>query len=140
MRFVGGVKTREEAWRHLAMILGHWQLRGYGMFAVERKDDGAFLGRIGPHFPEGWPALEIGWLLGPEHQGRGYAIEAARASTKFAFEVLGAERVVSLIDPDNRSSLAVARRLGEHRDGTFDNHGLPAEIHVLDRKTWEAQA
>ena len=141
MHFLGGVKTREEAWRHLAMILGHWQIRGYGMFAVERQEDGAFLGRIGPHRPEGWPGLEVGWLLGPEHQGRGYASEAARASVAFAFEHLSAVEVIHLIDPGNRPSVALARRLGavHTRDFRFPDSGLEAQVYTLSRGGLAAQ-
>ena len=60
MRYLGG-KTfdRLEAWRHLAFIVGHWQLRGYGHWAVEEKATGTLVGRVGFLNPEGWPAFEL---------------------------------------------------------------------------------
>src|ERR1700744_2052993 len=64
---------RDEAWRSLASQIGHWTLRGYGRWAVERKSDGAFMGPVGMINPEGWPALEIGWTLGKAYWGHGYA-------------------------------------------------------------------
>src|SRR6056297_904919 len=76
----GGALDRETTWRHIAMMLGHWQIRGYGLFAVEDRRDGTFLGRVGFIHPEGWPGFAIGWLIGPEYAGRGYATEAAEAA------------------------------------------------------------
>ena len=55
MRYLGGTLSREDAWRQMAMLLGHWQLRGYGMWALEERATGAFVGRLGFHRPEGWP-------------------------------------------------------------------------------------
>lgn len=62
MRYIGVGQplSRSEAWRNMAMILGHWQLRGYGLWAVEEKAGGAMIGRIGCWYPEGWPDCEIG--------------------------------------------------------------------------------
>ena len=69
-RFVGDGEPldRMNAWRSMAMLLGHWQLRGYGMWAIELKDSGEFVGRVGLHRPEGWPDLELGWMLKPSQR------------------------------------------------------------------------
>lgn len=113
MRHLGGrVWSRTESWRHMATMLGHWTLRGYGSWAVERREDGAFLGRVGCIEPDGWPGFEVGWTLGREHWGHGYATEAATAALRWARDVLGKDRVVHLIADDNERSAAVARRLG----------------------------
>ena len=122
-RFVGGVKSRADAWRALAMQLGHWRLRGYGLFVVEEKASGAFAGWSGPYYPEGWPEPELGWALAARFQGKGYATEATRAARDFAYGALGWTTAVSLIDPDNHASLRVAERLGARRDGVFDLRG-----------------
>lgn len=79
MRYMGGALDREGTWRQIAWMLGHWQIRGHGLFAVEDRSDGTFLGRVGFIHPEGWPGFEIGWLIGPGYAGRGYATEAATA-------------------------------------------------------------
>ena len=63
MRFLDKPVSRQEAWRNMAMVLGHWQLRGYGMWAVEEKESGEMVGRVGCWRPEGWPGLEVGWTL-----------------------------------------------------------------------------
>ncbi len=113
MRFFGGeALERPAAWRHIALFTGHWALRGYGIWAVERREDGAFVGRSGLWWPEGWPGLEVGWVLAREHWGRGYATEAGAAARDWAFGHLDADRVIALIDADNDRSAAVARRLG----------------------------
>lgn len=104
--------NRAEAWRSMAMALGHWAIRGYGFFSVERKADSQWVGRVGPWFPEGWPAPEVGWTLGPEYWGHGYATEAARASLDFARDVLGWRSVVHVIMEGNAASVAVAERIG----------------------------
>ena len=114
--FIGGTKSREEAWRQIAMYLGHWTLRGYGQWAVEVKRTGRVIGRAGAWFPEGWPELEIGWTLARDVWGEGYATEAGQAAMAWAFESLGLERVASVVDVDNARSRAVAVRLGMSLD------------------------
>lgn len=109
----GEPMSRADAWRNMATIVGHWSLRGYGMWVVERKADGAFIGRVGMHNPETWPGVEVGWTLGKEYWGQGYATEAARAAMTYAFLVHSLERVISVIQIDNVASQAVAMRLGE---------------------------
>jgi RimJ/RimL family protein N-acetyltransferase len=47
MRFLGGPVAREQAWRHMALLTGHWALRGYGQWLLERRDDGRFVGALG---------------------------------------------------------------------------------------------
>ena len=66
MRYLGDGQplTRSIVWRQLAMIVGHWQLKGYGMWAVEERSTGELIGRIGLFNPEGWPGFELGWVLG----------------------------------------------------------------------------
>ncbi|WP_299413626.1 GNAT family N-acetyltransferase [Acaryochloris sp. IP29b_bin.148] len=104
--------SRKETWCQMAMFLGHWSLRGYGMWAVENRQSLEFLGRVGFHHPEGWPGFEIGWVLGKQHWGKGFATEAGRVALAFAFTKLGRDSVISLIHPQNAASIAVAKRLG----------------------------
>jgi RimJ/RimL family protein N-acetyltransferase len=68
----GRPRNRFEAWQSFAGQVGHWQLRGFGMFVVFERATGAFVGRVGPWFPEGWPGLEVGWSLISDYWGRGY--------------------------------------------------------------------
>jgi RimJ/RimL family protein N-acetyltransferase/catechol 2,3-dioxygenase-like lactoylglutathione lyase family enzyme len=140
MRFIadGAPLSREDAWRNLAMILGHWALRGFGLWAAEERATGALIGRIGFFEPEGWPGFEVGWLLARSHQGRGLATEGARAALDFAFLALGRVRVISLIHLDNAPSIRVAERIGETFERTGDLGGRPVAIYAIERSAWAA--
>jgi RimJ/RimL family protein N-acetyltransferase len=114
VRYIGNGQTMDAhaTWRSCATILGHWLLRGYGQWVAEEKATGATLGRVGLYHPEGWPGLEVGWTLAPEYWGKGYATEGARAALRYAFDVVGADRVISVIQPENIASRRVAEKLG----------------------------
>lgn len=135
MRHMGDGSTldRADAWRSMAMFVGHWQLRGFGMWAVEERATQRFIGRVGLHQPEGWPGLEVGWMLARDTWDRGYATEAARASLEFAWNVVGVEHVISVIAPENAASVRVAERLGEAPEGTLDLNGLEVVLYGIDR-------
>lgn len=135
MKFLGTGVTlgRNDAWRSIAAILGHWQLLGYGMWAIEERQTGAFIGRAGFLDPPGWPGFEVGWVLGRQHWGRGYASEAARAALEYAFQTLRRERVISLIRPGNERSIRVAEKLGERLAGETELLGAKALIYEARR-------
>lgn len=120
-KFVGGPKRPDETWRTLAMLLGHWHMRGYGFWAIDEKETGAYVGRAGLWFPEGWPEPEIGWTLMNHATGKGYATEAALAARAYAYDVLGWATAISLIDPANAGSIAVAERLGAEFDYSYEH-------------------
>jgi RimJ/RimL family protein N-acetyltransferase len=116
-RYVGGPMTDRAAWRFFGTELGHWQMRGYGMFSLTLKGDDTPLGIVGHWYPLGWPETEIGWVLfDAANEGRGLAREAAQACISHAWDVLGWETVVSYIDPDNAASVRLAERLGATLD------------------------
>ena len=126
-----------ETWAELAFLAGHWQLLGYGMFVVEERATGAFIGRVGPLEPKGWPGFEVGWALTAAARGKGYAVEAARAAIGWSFAQFAPDRIISLIDPRNAASRRVAERLGERRTAeTFAPFGLPCDIWELRREDW----
>ena len=109
MRYVGGVMDREQSWRSMALHAGHWTLRGYGNWAVERRTDGEFLGRVGLWNPEGWLGPEIGWTLARPAWGNGYATEAAGAAMNWAWTVLNAPRLI-FSHPSRQHRLYACRR------------------------------
>ncbi len=133
MRYVGGTVDRAASWRQMAVIVGHWQLRGYGPWAVERAQDGELLGRIGLWNPEGWPGLEVGWTLARHAWAQGYATEAGGAAMEWAWSELGAPRLISVIHPDNEASMRVAGRLGMQRLGDELLDGKPVTIFGRER-------
>jgi RimJ/RimL family protein N-acetyltransferase len=111
------------------MFVGHWTLRGFGVWAVEERASGAFVGRIGCFEPEGWPGFEIAYTLARPAWGQGYAREAARAALAHARETLGRADVISIVRPANAASIRVAEALGAVRDGTIEFFGAPASIY-----------
>ena len=133
MRYIGTGTTLNpiESWRAMSAVLGHWTLRGYGMFAVEVKETGELAGRVGFLDPPGWPGFELGWLLSRRNWGRGYATEAARACLAYALGPLGRERVISLIRPGNDPSIRVAERLGERLAGEVELLGSTALVYEI---------
>jgi RimJ/RimL family protein N-acetyltransferase len=131
MRYIGsgGAVGRDVAWRHLAMFLGSWALVGHGMWAIERRRDGALIGRAGFLDPEGWPGCELAWLLARDAWGQGYAFEAAQAALAYGRREQGLRDVISLIRPDNARSIALAERLGARSDGPIDFMGGTALLY-----------
>lgn len=127
--FVGGPLSREDAWRKMATYLGHWLLRGYGTFALERRRSGDFVGYCGPWNPLGWPEPEIAWGIVPAAQGQGFATEAARRALAFAYETLRWPTAVSVIALENSKSIRVAERLGAVLDRTTDNRGFRVGVY-----------
>ncbi|WP_336922396.1 GNAT family N-acetyltransferase [Aquipuribacter sp. SD81] len=128
-------------------ILRRWLERGYGLWALERRDTGAFIGYTGlwpAEFEAPFtPAVEVGWRLAREHWGHGFASEAARESLRFGFTEVGLAEVVSFTATPNERSWRVMERIGLRRvvDGDFDHPGVPEghrlRRHVLYRLTRE---
>jgi RimJ/RimL family protein N-acetyltransferase len=138
MRYLGGkTMTRAECWRHMAFLVGHWHLLGYGHWVVEEKASGRLIGRLGFLNPEGWPGFEIGWTLGREHWGKGYATEGARRALKYAFTELDKDHVISLIAPENQGSIRVAERLGERPEGKAEIMGFEVVVYGIDRDQYK---
>lgn len=104
--------TEGEAWRAMASMMGHWQLRGFGPYAVVEKESKKVLGPVGLWYPNDWPEPEIKWGLVRQAWGKGYATEAAMAVKKMAFNTIKDCRLISLIMADNQSSVKVAKAVG----------------------------
>ena len=130
---LGKLFTRADAWRSIAFFMGHWQMRGYGQWAVEEKASRRMIGRIGFLNPEGWPGFEIGWTLARHAWGKGYATEGARRALDYAFKELDQRHVISLIHPDNAPSIRVATRLGERLEGNAKVNEVDVLVYGIDR-------
>jgi RimJ/RimL family protein N-acetyltransferase len=130
-RFLGDgtPPSRAEAWRQLAMIMGHWALRGHGLWAVEEVDTHTLVGRIGLWEPEGWLGFELAYTVARPFWGRGFAREGAGAALRFAREVMGRHDVISIIRPANTRSASVATSLGAARAESREFMGAPSDIY-----------
>lgn len=128
--------SRMEAWRHMAFLIGHWSLKGFGHWAVEEKATGKLIGRIGFLEPIDFPGFEIGWTLARASWGKGYATEGATAALNWAVHVLDKTEVISLIRPGNINSIKVAERLGESYQGEVEVMGSRVLKYGMSRQRW----
>jgi len=141
--FLSRLLDRTESDALVDRFVARWATDGHGLWAVERREDGRFIGFVGlaaPTFEAAFtPCVEVGWRLAPEAWGHGYATEGAREALRFGFGELGLEEIVSFTVPANVRSRAVMERLGMVRDPAddFDHPNLPAghpiRRHVLYR-------
>lgn len=125
----GGPVERDVAWRQLAFHLGEWALRGRGSWVVERRSDGALIGRTGFLEPLGWPGEELAWMFARAAWGQGYATEATAAARDFGRRHLGAGPLISMIRPANAPSRRLAERLGAVDGGTIEFLGGAAHVY-----------
>jgi RimJ/RimL family protein N-acetyltransferase len=143
-RWLGGPLSRQYSDDIATWAQEKYAAEGIGLLAVERRDDGAFLGMCGLHHQESYPDdVEVAWRLAREHWGNGYATEAATAWLDHAFGSLGLDHVISITERNNARSLAVMARLGlafhheaQVRDG---NEVFDAVIHETTRERWLAR-
>ncbi len=124
VRFIGGKPfTMAECWTRLLRYRGHWELLGYGYWAVEERSSGRFAGEVGflnnkrDMNPPLGDAPEAGWVLAPWTHGKGYATEAMRAAQDWLDTTGRFPRAVCMIAPQNDPSLGVAARLGYREYG-----------------------
>ncbi|NOD99375.1 GNAT family N-acetyltransferase [Ruegeria sp. HKCCD6228] len=109
---VGGPRDARECWSSLSNRLGHWALRGYGLWHLTEKTSGTFVGWAGMIYVPGWAEPELGWTLMEEAEGKGLAFEAASAARDHAARHQGLNGVISYIAHANDRSRALAERLG----------------------------
>lgn len=140
MRHIGDGQpvSRPMAWRKLAMIVGHWTLRGYGLWTLEERTSGTVAGYAGYWNPEGWPGVELAWTLRRACWGRGFATEAARVAMPFGFTQLDLPQIISLIRPENTRSIQVAQRLGARLHDSINLMGNLASVYRITRAEWAA--
>ena len=127
--FVGGPMDRAQAWRRFAAGLGHWILRGFGLWTIEDKTTGAVAGRTGLILHEGWPETELGWQIYDGFEGQGYAHEAAMAARDHACRIMGLPPMISLIAPANTRSRRLAERMGARIERETELLGHPCLIY-----------
>jgi len=130
--------TREQSGKWLHSMQDHWQALGYGMWAVDEKSTGRLIGRVGLQYPPGFPGTEVAWMLGTAYWGRGFAAEGASASIEHGFSLVGLDRLISLIFPENARSIRLAERLGERFESDFHLAGHRLLVYSIGREGWRA--
>ncbi|MBO6789929.1 MAG: GNAT family N-acetyltransferase [Dinoroseobacter sp.] len=124
-RFMGGPLTPYETWMLYAAEIGHWEIRGFGMWMIHDKATDEALGMAGGWQPAAWPEREIAWIIFPGKGGQGYGLEATDACRRYLYVEQGWDGAVSYLDPKDLASIRLAERLGCKRDDaakTIDNN------------------
>jgi ribosomal-protein-alanine N-acetyltransferase len=142
MRYLSGRMTREQCEAQIARFERGWTERGFGLWAVEDKATGMFIGFVGLLYHDDWPEgddkTEVGWRLDRSFWGRGLATEGALASVRYGFEKLGLERIISITVPENIASRRVMEKAGLTYRGETHWRGYDVVWYVIDRRDWEA--
>lgn len=138
--FLGPPLTFAESAASVRRFQEGFERNGYGLWAVEIRDTGGFIGFTGLHPLDGMPfdGVEVGWRLARDAWGHGYATEAARAALAYGFGTAGLDEILSVTAATNVRSQAVMRRLGMTTDPAddFDHPRVlsgPLRPHVLYR-------
>ncbi len=143
MRYFLKPLSAAESDAFLDRIRAEIQSAGFGLYAAELKDSGAFIGLLGFHVPtfetDFTPCVEIGWRLAREAWGHGYATEGAAACLAYGFEQLGFDEVYSFTSVPNKPSQRVMQKIGMSFAKTFGHPKVepshPLYEHVLYRAT-----
>jgi RimJ/RimL family protein N-acetyltransferase len=143
MQFFPSVNTADETLDQIRRIKRHIQQHGFGFFAMERKDNGEFIGFTGltqPGFAAHFtPCVEIGWRLSKKNWGYGYATEAGKACLELGFDDLKLDKIYSFTSIHNIPSEKVMKRIGMAKTGYFDHPAIDdghfLKKHVLYRLT-----
>lgn len=133
-RAYGGPLAADAAWRKLASDIGHWEIRGFGVWMMCERDGGRHVGGCGVVAPHGWRP-ELTWWVIPQARRRGYAMEASRAVIAYAYQTLGWSDVETYANDQNDAAHGLIARLGGVRmgreafpDGLMRTvYGLPEE-------------
>lgn len=121
------------AWRNVALMIGHWQMRGYGPWTITARDGGEILGRAGLWNAEGGPGVELGWMLRRSAWGRGLGTEAARAALDWAWAHTEYDHIISVIHLSNAPSIRIAEKIGGRLERTEVADGVEIRTYGLHR-------
>lgn len=104
--------SKEETNDYIGKLILHWEQYDFGVWLLFNSETGKLLGHCGLRKVDETGAIEIMYLLDPEHWRNGYALEAAEASIKYAIETLNVTRIIARVKVANESSKKLLRKLG----------------------------
>ena len=139
MRYIGSGATLDggQSGEQIERFIRHWDEHGFGLWAMEEKATGSFVGFVGLARQEDWAEgphkTEVGWRLAREFWGRGFATEGAKTSVSYGLEDLGQERIISIIQPENAASRRVAEKAGLSLRGETLWRGGEVVWYAIDR-------
>ncbi len=131
MEFLPKCLSLEETRQFYNRIVAEHNACGYGLYAVELKNSGSFIGYVGFHnfdFDAAFsPGVEIGWRLARAYWNQGYATEAAKACIAHAQKHALFDEIYSFTTISNHRSERVMQKIGMERLGTFSHPALPKD-------------
>jgi RimJ/RimL family protein N-acetyltransferase len=134
MRFLGVYPvTLMTAWKNVAMMVGHWEMLGYGSWVVVEKSTSEIVGRVGLWYPDGWLGVELGWTVKRSRWGEGIATEASRAALQWTWANLQVDHIISMIHRENTASIRIAEKLGECFERAETINGSEVLVYGIDR-------
>jgi RimJ/RimL family protein N-acetyltransferase len=129
----GDPVPRAQAWNWLCLMLGHWHLREFGIWAVEENRTGELIGRIGLQYLEWFDDVELVWMLKKSAWRKGFGSEGARAAIRYGFETLGIPRLSAVIHTGNLPSIKLAEALGMHFERKIERQDIQFLEYVLEK-------
>lgn len=136
LRHIGdrGVRDARDALKYLAEgPRASYAANGFGLWRVERREDGAVVGMCGLIRREALPHPDLGYAYLPAFRGQGYAVEAGAAVLRHGFEALGLPRILAIVTEANAGSVRVLEKLGMRREGLQTFGGERLAVYARDR-------
>jgi RimJ/RimL family protein N-acetyltransferase len=132
---LGGPRTREQVRAGIEEQRRQLRERGFCLWWWRERSSGELVGRIGLNATdvEGEEVVEVGWSVAPHRQREGLAAEAAAASLRHGFEVVGLDEIVAFCLPGNAASRGVMEKLGMTRERAFERYGHENVLYVARR-------
>ena len=118
------------------MVAAEPTMPGWFQYAVELAEDKTLIGDVGVNLADNLMQAEIGYTLRPDHQGHGYATEAAGELMRLAFADLGVRRVTAAAFADNLPSLRIMERLGMRQESHSVKDSLHRDLGWIDGTTY----
>jgi RimJ/RimL family protein N-acetyltransferase len=141
MRWLNGTASRTSTESIVIHLAGMWIMLGYGMWAVEDRESGEFLGRAGTYYADGWPGIEVAVSIRRDRWGQGLGSEAIRAALDFGFDHLEVDELITATHQRNVGMNAIARKLGMvFREVADMGPWRASNVYAMSRAAWRGGA
>jgi RimJ/RimL family protein N-acetyltransferase len=119
-RFSGGPMDSAVAWRHLASVIGHWTLRGYGVWAIEDRKTDILCGCAGAWRPQNWDRIEFAFWFTSEAFSRDLGAEGARRAFEEVCKTHPPSELVTYVPVEQHATQKIVESLGGEQRREFE--------------------